>query len=169
MIISKKKNQDVSNLSDISSNKFLNIIEASKQELPNNIGKNNYILQQYNTHTNLLSSSQINTNLSNLSSSNNVKNCVNALNTNDSYKFKNLSQNGNISQIIDIDNSMPDESLINNKEDLFITSPMNDNEFNFNNSVINNLMGSLNFNSPNKAIKLEFDEVLDDRWAIFEQ
>ena len=64
---------------------------------------------------------------------------------------------------------MPDESLINNKEDLFITSPIHDNDFNFNNSVINNLMGSLNFNSPHKAIKLEYDEVLDDRWAIFEQ
>jgi hypothetical protein len=93
---------------------------------------------------------------------------MNVINNNDSYKFKNISQNGNISQIIDIDTSMPDESLINNKDDMFITSTLN--ELNFNNSIMNNLMSNTNFNSPNsKGIKLEYDEVLDDRWNMFEQ
>jgi hypothetical protein len=65
---------------------------------------------------------------------------------------------------------MPDESLINNKDDLFITSTIHENDMNFNNSIMNNLMCSINFNTPkNKGIKLEYDEVLDDRWNIFEQ
>ena len=113
----------------------------------------------------------LNTNTSNISSNNLTNNKIhqNVLNTNQSLRYK-ISQNGNISQIIDIDNSMPDESLINNKDDLFITSTLHDHDINFNNSIMNNLMSSINFNTPKtKGIKLEYDEILDDRWSIFEQ
>jgi hypothetical protein len=116
----------------------------------------------------VLSVNNVNTvtgNLSNVSSNN----IYIKTNPNDSMKFKILG-NGNISQIIDIDNSMPDESLINNKDDMFMISTINENDLNLNNSIINNLMSSINFNTPkNKGIKLEYDEVLDDRWAMFEQ
>ena len=175
LLIISKKAEDKNNMSNTSSKiTNFNFLEVSKQEGPPL--KNIHQHQQYNTHTvtnvninNL--NIPLNTNTSNTSSNNltNNKPHQNIMNTNESLRFK-ISQNGNISQIIDIDNSMPDESLINNKDDLFITSTLHDHDINFNNSIMNNLMSSINFNTPKtKGIKLEYDEILDDRWSIFEQ
>jgi len=175
LLISKKA-EDKKNLSNNTSmiTILIYFLEVCKQEGPPL--KNVPQLQQYNTHTitnvNMNNFNiPLNTNTSNISSNNLTNNKIhqNVLNTNESLRFK-ISQNGNISQIIDIDNSMPDESLINNKDDLFITSTLHDHDINFNNSIMNNLMSSINFNTPKtKGIKLEYDEILDDRWSIFEQ
>jgi hypothetical protein len=87
--------------------------------------------------------------------------------------------NMNVSQIIEADYGVPDDSLINNKDDLLINTTLQDHDhdeninLNFSNVADHGLqmLPLTPHKNKNKKseLKLEFDEVLDDKWNLFEQ
>ena len=84
------------------------------------------------------------------------------INTNEKIILENKSNNINVSNIIGVDNSVIDDQLLNTKDDPLLTSVINDRYDDTNNNITN-----ISAFNNKQEIKLEFEEILEDRFNNF--